>query len=663
MTEEKPNGKADAGDLWRNGDILLGIPDSFSRYREVPWIPGTWNSFCLSLSASKKQFDIVFNGVALVTEGSYNGFHLKETGNVWMMGGKVTTDAGGWNSLFGAMTDVNIWNRSFSQAELVQWTRCELQTKGNILNWDTAHWNTVGLNKFEMKKDEVCGTKETKEFLMIFKDEKTFDDTIRHCKAVGGEIAVASNTRAMQEMIEAAKLADECGSGFFSGYTDELEEGVWRDANTAEKMTWGNWSQGEPNNYDGDEHCTGFSVANGEINNQKCSKEYCPICRVKENTELHLQGICKSSYIDRFYVMQSPISLLGYIQTEMVWKEGSHRWEIRNMITNTTEAFTNSTSNFPIGKHLWYFLDKSDCNSTYLNLHLKIQQPGTFCCDDGFCIASELVCNNFENCKNREDEKNCRRIKIVKPKYRKENSPSTYDKLKEKFSDLNLQVATIILDVIDINEDQSFFYIEFFQKLKWQDENLEFRFLKENPYANLIKENMTNKMWMPQQQFCCYTYNEIPTEGNSRTFVSKSKNIKPNFDSDALNYYERYSGKNHPIFVEMSIRAKFSCKFENYKNYPFGFDTCFFMMYIPGQNNNRTNIEIEELWDRGPSSLGQYMIDWSVGKGKTIYDHSGLIYTLHLRRSIGSIILVTYLPTFLMNLINQATNYISSPDK
>ena len=41
----------------------------------------------------------------------------------------------------------------------------------------------------------------------------------------------------------------------------------------------------------------------------------------------------------------------------------------------------------------------------------------------------------------------------------------------------------------------------------------------------------------------------------------------------------------------------------------------------------------------------------------------GLIYTVELTRDIGSIFLVTYLPTVLMNLINQATNYISSPDK
>ena len=38
-------------------------------------------------------------------------------------------------------------------------------------------------------------------------------------------------------------------------------------------------------------------------------------------------------------------------------------------------------------------------------------------------------------------------------------------------------------------------------------------------------------------------------------------------------------------------------------------------------------------------------------------------YTVLLTRNLVSILLVTYLPTVLMNIINQATNYITCPDK
>ena len=62
------------------------------------------------------------------------------------------------------------------------------------------------------------------------------------------------------------------------------------------------------------------------------------------------------------------------------------------------------------------------------------------------------------------------------------------------------------------------------------------------------------------------------------------------------------------------------------------------------------------------------MAGWSVAAGPVSLlagdqPTVGLVYTAELRRNILSILLVTYLPTLLMNLINQATNYISSPEK
>ena len=41
----------------------------------------------------------------------------------------------------------------------------------------------------------------------------------------------------------------------------------------------------------------------------------------------------------------------------------------------------------------------------------------------------------------------------------------------------------------------------------------------------------------------------------------------------------------------------------------------------------------------------------------------GLILTIDLGRNIGSIVLVTYLPNKFMNIINQATNHITTSNK
>ena len=50
--------------------------------------------------------------------------------------------------------------------------------------------------------------------------------------------------------------------------------------------------------------------------------------------------------------------------------------------------------------------------------------------------------------------------------------------------------------------------------------------------------------------------------------------------------------------------------------------------------------------------------------GDVIAGNKGLTYSLDLtRRDTFTILISNHLPTLLMNLINQATNYISTPDK
>ena len=63
--------------------------------------------------------------------------------------------------------------------------------------------------------------------------------------------------------------------------------------------------------------------------------------------------------------------------------------------------------------------------------------------------------------------------------------------------------------------------------------------------------------------------------------------------------------------------------------------------------------------------VGQYDIDkWTVGKEFNMKVGKNMTkVTMELSRNLGSIFMVTYLPTILMNMINQATNYISGEDK
>ena len=65
----------------------------------------------------------------------------------------------------------------------------------------------------------------------------------------------------------------------------------------------------------------------------------------------------------------------------------------------------------------------------------------------------------------------------------------------------------------------------------------------------------------------------------------------------------------------------------------------------------------------GPESVGQYNVD-NVGYNIIhIYNDTKLVRVeIKLVRDFPSIFIVTYLPTILMNIINQATNYLANPE-
>ena len=420
MTEMKPYYKPRAGEDWRNGDVSLY---EFGTLTKVDWRPNVWNSACIVLSSSKKINQVWFNGINIKTDKRVKIFEESVTKNdttISIMGyheGKKYT-----RSLFGAMTDINIWSRSLSQSEVEQWSRCEVGTGGNLLDWTTAQWESVGLHEEEVDKDKICWS--TNFFLIVFKKRKSFDDTIKHCQAMGGEIAVAKDKKSMHGMAEAvAPVRNQCGdSGYYSGYTDREEEGVWRDVNTGEKMSWVNWTQGSPNNMGGNQDCTDLHIDTNESGDIECGLKFCPICRVPAMTAYQLQGVCVGSHMDRFYVLLSDKELLGYTQNKIVWKNS--RWEILNLITNTTEAFLKDTSDFPLGSKAWYYTEDNHCTPTglKLNLHLKVEIPGNFCCSDGNCLSSNWKCDGEKDCQDASDEENCKKI-IVPPTYSKEVPP------------------------------------------------------------------------------------------------------------------------------------------------------------------------------------------------------------------------------------------------
>jgi hypothetical protein len=100
----------------------------------------------------------------------------------------------------------------------------------------------------------------------------------------------------------------------------------------------------------------------------------------------------------------------------------------------------------------------------------------------------------------------------------------------------------------------------------------------------------------------------------------------------------------------------FVCSFPEIARYPFDSQRCSLDIVVAG-NLNLT----PRFIDNGPATVGQYNVNgWTMQYIAASEEEQCLELTVNLGRNLASIILVTYLPTILMNLINQAVNYCNN---
>ena len=289
---------------------------------------------------------------------------------------------------------------------------------------------------------------------------------------------------------------------------------------------------------------------------------------------------------------------------------------------------------------------------------MRLAQPGHFCCDDGHCVDSRFVCNNLPDCTGQEDERNCSFLSFDNLEYDRNRPPIDYRNGEIKLT--TLQATFTVMNILDINEGDSTFELHFRLEVQWFDKNVQFDFLKDQYYDNALSEELKNKIWIPKIRF----YDEIDTINTytSEIFVTKLQKAELNGEIDRLDIREVYKGSENPFNIALEKRIKFTCLFDNIKFYPFGEQICSLQFYLQGADSNLTNINPREIINKGQSEFGQYVIQsWSMEE--EFNQRKTIRVSLVLSRRIQSILMVTYLPTILMNFANQATVYIKAEDK
>ena len=560
----------------------------------------------------------------------------------------------------GMVTDLNTWNRWLERSEVRAWSECEGEA-GNIVNWSQAELSLRGLDIVHMEKEEVCGSVRPRH--LVFTQHLDFVKTQKFCATIGGTIAVVSrdNHQEIKEAIaEVAEAELTCPAVFFTGH--ERVGQHWRDPVKGEALVWDAWK--DVSYYDS---CAMFSPDEEFFQKRDCGVEACPICRIEDNpSTLQLRGFCLHTSLDTFYNLENSVRLRGYSGSTIQWVKKESIWKITR--ADKIVAFLNDTNGvLPLGVNQWYFENCTDRGKVFrsLNLHLAVEQPGNFCCDDGHCIDSELVCDGREHCDDGSDERDCRNV-VFESNYYPSLAPTRKIQrgLNVSFENVNLKVNIKIVDILNIDDTKSTITLQFSMEQAWKDFGVKFPFLKRAMRDNEMNQDDLNKIWRPDIRMMSLA-NGMVEEISSRAIVARHTKPTMSADIDQLRPSEIYLGSENPFIVLLLCNAKFRCSFSTIGEYPFGNYVCTMHFFLQGNQNKLVKFNMKKLIDEGPKIYRQYKIKKWEFQSEVLEDArlETIRVSLHLELDISSIFMVTFLPTILMNIINQATNFISGDDK
>ena len=335
---------------WLGSDLQAGM---FSYVFPI-WDMNVWNHVCLMIDSVTKDIMIIVNGKLMIKRHDFDLNNSFMNENLSIMGSFAPNGYTG--SLFGRMTDVNMWSRMMTEKEAVSWTLCGKIEVGDLVDWKTATWKAQGLEEVQVDREEVC--RKMQDRLLVSNVQRNFDGTLHLARMLGGRMAIADSQASAEENINALNPVKEDCQFVFTGLTDHKEEGVWVNVYTGQPMSWRNWEIGQPDNV-GNADCATINAVNYKQHAGLCTDLSCSLIRVKESPKFQLRGVCKDSTVDTYYTMLLTNDnktilkqeLVGFKQTKMIWSRERERWNIVNLIDGIVLAHTNSTHDFPFGSH------------------------------------------------------------------------------------------------------------------------------------------------------------------------------------------------------------------------------------------------------------------------------------------------------------------------
>ena len=436
----------------------------------------SWNFICLNEDTNTKTRSLLLNGERI----AYTPLKGNKDGMSSWQSDKLVLQI---NNVVGRIGNIKIFGKETDLSSI------DCKTQGTFLDWKFQTWTNVQKRR-QISFDEVCNKVSSARLYIQIAGKgaiHAFHAAKEVCKNSGFGKIPSVKTKADKEAIFEVNPATQ----------QAQEQWYWADLDGAENP------EDDFNGIELNLNQTGCNVCNfGGCKGFDCNSEAIVICEFSAYHNLTLQGLCRTSKIDRLYYpfFYKQIFWVGH-SDGLIFQlnDGSRKWQFSQLTGNAYAVSKYGTDNV-LGANRWQIYRDEKCPKTSSEgqmLHLNLCNGSQFNCGDGSCIDMEYRCDARSDCPDKTDEKSCSLIDNLGD-YNAEIISSNSAKRDSK---LALSIEMKLKSFLDIDENNGLFRTNFITKLIWFDRRLKFFNLKENNLANTLIIEESKAIWKPKLTF------------------------------------------------------------------------------------------------------------------------------------------------------------------
>ena len=611
------NGGQFLGPFIRHGNIESGLGIGFhDGNSEIltdklpPLFPKQWAKSCMAVNTTSGFIHWVVGGSLVLAEEFVEmktpRSQPKNLSKKIVLGAR--SNGGSWFASTQVVANLEMYSSPLPIEKMKSMTRGGSFEEGDYLSWADMEWILHGQARNEtIEKEETCEENPLVD-LYYTPFPGGMDSCMHHCQNLGTRVpsvATFEEWTKLQTFLK-KKLYDKGLNTLeiWLPIEDRETEDVWRDfyTNKVVQNYTHPWSTSKPNGGRA-ENCARLMNENDWADRRCDYPNFACMCSHKSNTNLKLRGLCPRSAIDVHYKpvnKQTDIremklqglkhTSIGHVRNDIFSflkiPKAEKKWVLHVIDPKVTGTSTAPFTSFTLGKHNWTIRGDEGCSSKdSYNTELKMSgcAERNFTCDDGQCVSMDMRCNQFPECRDKSDEKNCK-ILLLEEGYNKKVPPVT------STDPVNVSISIDVLKLVDINEEDYSIEIQFEISLKWKEKRATYHNLKTRDSLNALSEDDIKMLWLPEVVYENTDQKESTRlgeygSGEWQTRVVVRKEVEKGTMSglESVDETEIFSGFENSLVMNQTYTHTFQC---NYKlsYYPFDIQVkkhCFlFFLYL-----------------------------------------------------------------------------------